>query len=90
MIDGVSLTDTMTRLHQAGKVADVPVIVGTINDGGAELEARSNTTLSTTNDQIWNLKDAQVQEAAAFYPFNATFGSASPDDCFLNRFKAYK
>ena len=69
----------MTRPYQAGKVADVPVIVSTVNDEGAEPEGRSNKTLSTTNDQVWNLKDAQ----------NATFGSASPDNCFLNHFKAY-
>lgn len=78
----------MTRPYQAGKVTDVPVIVGTVNDEGAEPEGRSNKTLSTTNDQVWNLKDAQVREGATFYLVNATSGSASPESYFLTDFKA--
>lgn len=89
MVDGITLTDTMTRLYQAGKVADVPVIVGTVNDEGAMAEARSNTALVPANNQVWNLTDAQVQEAAAYYPISATFGYASPDNYFLTEFKAY-
>jgi carboxylesterase type B len=89
MIDGVTLTDTMTKLYQAGKAANVPVIIGTVNDERAEFEARSNTTLSIANNQVWNLTDTQVQEAATFYPVDANFGYASPDNYFLTEFKAY-
>lgn len=89
MIDGITLTDTMTRLYQAGKVANIPVIVGTVNDEAAEVEARSNTTLVPAKNQVWNLTDAQVRETATFYPINATFGYASPDNYFLTDFKAY-
>ena len=79
MIDTVSLADTMTRLCQAAKVANASLAQLMT----AEPKARSNTTLSTTNNQIWNLTDAQIQEAAALYPVNAIFGSASPNSQFL-------
>ena len=42
-----------------------------------------------TNDQVWDPRDAQVQEAAVLYPVNAPFGSASPDGYFLTAFEVY-
>lgn len=88
MIDGVTLTDTITKLFKAGKVADVPVIVGAVNDEGANAAPR-NATISPSSSQIWNLTESQVEEAITFYPVNETFGSSSPDSFFLNDFKAY-
>jgi hypothetical protein len=35
------------------------------------------------------LTDAQVEQAASYYPVNATFGFASPDNFFLSTFKAF-
>lgn len=89
MIDGITLTDTMTHLYKAGKIVDVPVIVGSMNDEGAQFEAHSNTTLSVATNKVWNLTDSQVAEAITYYPVNATFGSASPDNFFLTEFHAY-
>ena len=62
---------------------------GTVNEKRAEPEACSNTTLSMTNDQVWDSKDAQVQEAVVLYPVNASFGSTSPDSYFLTDFEVY-
>ncbi|GAB7327933.1 hypothetical protein MBLNU13_g11705t2 [Cladosporium sp. NU13] len=72
-----------------GQLRNVSVIIGTANNEGAEPEAHSNTTLSIANNQVWNLTDAQVQEAAALYLADATFGSARPNSYFQTDFEAY-
>lgn len=89
MIDGVTLTDTITRLFQAGKVANVPTIAGTVNDEGGNAVPRNTTELSPATNSLWNLTDAQVAQAVSYYPVNATFGFASPDNFFLSKFKAF-
>lgn len=88
MIDGVTLTDTITRLFKAGKVADVAVVAGAVNDEGANIAPR-NVTISPAASQIWNLTESQIEEAITYYPVNETFGSSSPDNFFLSDFKAY-
>lgn len=88
MIDGVTLTDSITRLFKAGKIADVPVIAGAVNDEGANTAPR-NATISPASSQIWNLTESQVEKAITLYPVNETFGSSAPDQFFLNDFKAY-
>jgi len=89
MIDGVTLTDTLTRLFQHGKVAPVSMIAGFVNDEGANTAPRNLTTLSPATNSIWNLTDSQVNQAVSHYPNNATFGYASPDNFFLTNFKSY-
>lgn len=89
MIDDVTLSDSITRLFQRGKIANVPVIAGTVNDEGAAATAHNMTILDPSTSGIWNLTDKQVQEAASFYPVNGTFGYDSPDNFFLTPFKAY-
>lgn len=89
MIDGVTLTDTITQLFKKGKTANVPVLAGAVNDEGANTAARNITTISPSTNTIWNLTDQQVYQAASFYPVNAGFGYASPDNFFLGGFKAY-
>lgn len=88
MIDGVTLTDSITRLFKAGKVAHVPVIAGAVNDEGANTAPR-NATLSPSANQIFNLTSSQIEKAISFYPVNETFGSSAPDNFFLTDFKAY-
>lgn len=89
MIDDVTLTDTITHLFKAGKVAEVPVIAGATTDEGGNAAARNTTSLSPATNAIWNLTDAQVAQAASHYPVNGTFGFASPDNFFLSTFKAF-
>ncbi|KAK1565839.1 uncharacterized protein LY79DRAFT_573241 [Colletotrichum navitas] len=89
MIDGVTLTDSVTRLFQQGKVARVSVIAGFVNDEGANTAPRNSTTLSPATNSIWNLTDSQLNQVVSYYPNNATFGYTSPDNFFLTPFKAY-
>jgi len=88
-IDGVTLTNTVSRLFKAGKIANVPVIAGFVNDEGANTVPRNTSTLSVDNSQIYNLTDAQTEQVISFYPVNSTFGYASPDNFFLTPFKAF-
>jgi len=89
MIDDVTLTDTITRLFKNGKVADVAVISGIVNDEGANVTPRNVTVLTPSTNSIWNLTADYVNQAASFYPVNASFGFDSPDNFFLSSFKAY-
>lgn len=89
MIDNVTLTDTITRLFKAGKVANVAVIAGTVNNEGAAATAHNVTVLTPATNSIWNLTASQVNQVASFYPVNASFGFDSPDNFFLSGFKAY-
>ena len=89
MIDNVTLTDTITRLFKKGKVANVAVISGFVNDEGANVTPRNVSLLTPGTSSIWNLTAELVNQAASFYPVNASFGYASPDNFFLSGFKAY-
>jgi len=89
MIDGVTLTDSVTRLFKKGKVAKVKTVVGFVNDEGANTAARNTSVLDSATNAIWNLTASQVQQAANYYPYNSTFGYASPDNFFLTIFKSY-
>lgn len=89
MIDGITLTDSMNRLYQAGKVVDVPVIVGSVTDEGGFYAGKINSTLSVATNEVWNLTESQVAEAITYYPINATFGFSSPDNVFLTEFHAF-
>jgi hypothetical protein len=88
-IDNVTLSDTITKLFKAGKVANVPIVAGYVNDEGANSAARNTSELSPATNAVWNLTEAQVEQAASYYPVNATFGFASPDNFFLSFFKAF-
>lgn len=97
-IDGVTLTDSVTRLFKQGKVANVPTIAGSMSDEGYEgyVNATQNnpmpqntTELNPSTNRLTNLTDAQVWEAVSFYPVNASYGSIAPDNFFLNNFTAY-
>jgi hypothetical protein len=85
----VTLTDSITNLFKSGKVANVPTIAGYVNDEGGNAAARNTSELSPATNAMWNLTDARVAEAASYYPVNATFGFASPDNFFLSTFKAF-
>jgi hypothetical protein len=88
-IDDITLSDSITNLFKAGKVANVPVIAGTVNDEGGNAAARNTSELSPATNTLWNLTDSQVAQAASYYPVNETFGFASPDNFFLSTFKAF-
>jgi hypothetical protein len=88
MIDGSTLTDSVTRLFKQGKVAKVDVIAGVVNDEGANLAPRDLTVITPASSSIWNLTGDYLDQALKIYPVNATFGSSSPDNFFLTPFKA--
>jgi hypothetical protein len=88
-VDHVTLTDTITRLFKKGKVANVAVLAGHVNDEGANTAPRNITILSPAANSIWNLTQDQVNVAVSHYPVNETFGFDSPDNFFLTNFKAY-
>lgn len=88
MIDGVTLTDSITNLFQQGKIANVSVIAGFVNDEGANTAPRT-TTPNATNSGLYNLTTDQINSALAYYPVNTTFGYDSPDNFFLTPFKSY-
>ncbi|KAE8312537.1 Alpha/Beta hydrolase protein [Aspergillus transmontanensis] len=97
-IDGVTLTDSVTRLFRQGKIANVPTIAGSTTDEGFDgyINATQNnpmpqntTTLDPSTNRLTNLTDSQVWEAVSFYPVNASYGSVAPDNFFLSVFKAY-
>ncbi|KAG8629190.1 hypothetical protein KVT40_003055 [Elsinoe batatas] len=87
-VDGLTLTDTITRLFKQGKVANVATIAGFVNDEGAGGGNRSLATLTPAQNGIWNLSSTQIQQAISYYPVNSTFGYTSPDNFFLTAFKA--
>jgi carboxylesterase type B len=89
MIDGVTLTDSISQLFKKGKVAKVKTVVGFVNDEGANTAPRNTSFLDSSTNSIWNLTDSQVKQAVSYYPNNATFGYASPDNFFLTIFKSY-
>lgn len=88
-IDNVTLTDSITRLFKQRKTLNVPIIAGTVNDEGANAAARNITVLDASTNGIWNLTNAQISQAASFYPVNNSFGFDSPDNFFLTPFKSY-
>ena len=76
----------------------MPVIAGSTTDegfGGYVNSSQENptpqntTTLDPSTNRITNLTDAQVNEAASFYPVNVSYGSTAPDNFFLDTFHAY-
>jgi hypothetical protein len=85
----VTLTNSITNLFKSGKIANVPTIAGYVNDEGGNAAARNTSELSPATNAMWNLTDARVSQAASYYPVNATFGFASPDNFFLTTFKAF-
>lgn len=87
-IDGVTLTDTITRLFKKGKAAKVKVLVGATNDEGSNLVSRSIIALEPAQNGIWNLTASQVETYLKFYPVNSTFGSYSSDNFFPSAYKA--
>jgi carboxylesterase type B len=97
-IDGVTLTDSVTRLFKKGRVANVPVIAGSTTDEGWDgyINAtqqnptpQNTTSLHPSTNQITNLTDAQVDEIASFYPVSTGYGSNTGDNFFPNVFHAY-
>lgn len=94
----MTLTDSVTRLFEEGKTANVPTIAGNTSDEGfngytnatQENPTPQNTTkLDPSTNRLTNLTDSQVFEIASFYPVNGSYGSVSPDNFFLDVFKAY-
>lgn len=88
MIDGVTLTDTLTQLFKKGKVASVPVIAGAVNDEGANTLPKNTSSLTVATNGIWGLDNSTIEKIISFYPVNQTYGYASPDNFFLSVFKA--
>lgn len=94
----MTLTDSVTRLFKRGKLANAATIAGSTTDEGFDgyLDAqqqnptpRSTTTLDPSTNRITNLTDDQVTKIATFYAVNATYGSTTQDNFFLNTFAAY-
>lgn len=97
-IDGLTLTDSVTRLFKKGLVAKVPIIGGSTNDEGfggyinasqMNPTPQNTTKLDPSTNRITNLTDVQVNEIASFYPVNATYSSSAPDNFFGSVFRAY-
>ncbi|KAH7013957.1 Carboxylesterase [Ilyonectria destructans] len=97
-IDGVTLTDSVTKLFRKGKLANVPTIAGSTNDEGFDgyIDAhqqnptpKNTTKLDPSTNRITNLTDYQVNEVAKLYPVNATYASVAPDNFFQNVFRSY-
>jgi len=88
MIDGVTLTDTVTRLFKAGKTSNVPVLGGSVNDEGGAITS-PDVTLTVADANLYNLTDAQIEKIISWYPVNGTFGVPSQGNFFLTDFKAY-
>ncbi|KZV76147.1 alpha/beta-hydrolase [Peniophora sp. CONT] len=88
-LDGVFLTDTPQRLIVNGSVADVPFVIGDVDDEGT-LFALSNTNI-TTEDEVRqylqqyffpNVNASTLDDILAGYPEDPTLGS--PFDTGLN------
>lgn len=97
-VDGVTLTDSVTRLFKKGIVANVPVIAGSTTDEGyagyvnasqGNPTPQNTTSLDPSTNRITNLTDAQVYRVAAFYAVNSSYGSMTGDNFFLDVFRAY-
>ncbi|KAJ5511220.1 secreted lipase [Penicillium expansum] len=97
-IDGVTLTDSVTRLFKNGKTANVPTIAGCVSDEGYDgwIDAyqmnptlKNTTQLDPSTNRITNLTDAEVYEVASFYPVSAGYGAVAPDNFLLDVFKSY-
>jgi len=70
-IDGYTLTDTTTNLFRSGKVARVPVIIGSVtHEGNAFAEGPVQDPAFFAS---LGLTLAQAEKAASFYPVNDTF-----------------
>ena len=57
-IDDVTLSDSITNLFKAGKVANVPVIASATNDEGGNSGPRNASKLGPATKSLWNLTDA--------------------------------
>lgn len=70
-IDGYTLTDTTTNLFRSGKVAKVPIIVGSVThegNGFAEGPVQDPAFFASLG-----LTSEQAEKAASLYPVNDTF-----------------
>jgi hypothetical protein len=76
-IDGVTLTDTITKLLQKGKIADVPFIGGYVTDEAGALTRKDITAVDASVIGQWNLSATNLEKAIKLYPVNSSFGSAS-------------
>ncbi|KAJ7462028.1 Alpha/Beta hydrolase protein [Mycena latifolia] len=88
-VDGVTLTDTITKLWLKGKIAKVPFIGGYVtNEGGA---AVSNTTTEITAATIgaYNFSAADAAHVASLYPVAAGYADATgAGNFFADGFRA--
>lgn len=88
-IDGVTLTDTVTKLLQKGKIAEVPFIGGHVTDEAAAVTPKDVSRVDASVVGQWNLSAANLEKAIKLYPVNASFGSASgTGNFFLSDFDA--
>ena len=78
-VDGVTLTDTLSRLFQQGKFVKIPTLVGAVNDEGAQSPIRNQTAIMPSANGIWNLSSSRLDQAISYYAVNTTFGSSAPD-----------
>ncbi|KAF9466758.1 Carboxylesterase family-domain-containing protein [Collybia nuda] len=88
-IDGVTLTDTVTKLLQKGKFAQVPFIGGHVTDEAAGVTPKDVSRVDASIVGQWNLSASNIEKALKLYPVNSSFGSASgTGNFFLSTFDA--
>jgi hypothetical protein len=76
-IDGVTLSDTITKLWLKGKIASVPFIGGYVtNEGGAGVP-NTTTVITAATIGAYNFSAADDARVAALYPVAADFADAS-------------
>ncbi|ESK93149.1 hypothetical protein Moror_1085 [Moniliophthora roreri MCA 2997] len=80
-IDGVTLSDTVTKLWKNGKFAKVPFIGGYVSHESAGSMAR-NATLIADSIGGYNLSDASIQKILSIYPVNASWGEPYGNGAF--------
>ncbi|KAJ7098313.1 Alpha/Beta hydrolase protein [Mycena epipterygia] len=88
-IDGVTLTDTISKLWLKGKIASVPFIGGYVTNEGGGVTASTTTTIDATTIGAYNFTPADVAQVARMYPVNASFSDASgAGNFFADGFRA--
>ncbi|KAJ6532702.1 Alpha/Beta hydrolase protein, partial [Mycena vulgaris] len=88
-VDGVTLTDTITKLWLKGKIASVPFIGGYVTSEGGAVTPSTSTAITAATLGVYNFTAADAAQVASFYPVNASFADASgTGNFFVDGFRA--
>lgn len=91
-VDGYTLTDTITKLFQKGKIASVPFIAGAVSHEAANAVLKNITEFTAANIGAYNLSASHTQDVLNMYgpgAVNGTWGQAySTGPYFTDVFRA--